>query len=135
MARRVIETAPCAPGTGPFGPALVPTLCVFLAAICPVERFLCVGWIRLYWSALFSGSELISGVSRAHCVLCRYRRGVTHIQRKRFGGTCDKCGATIIELVDEMYVAGQTPGVDEPYDTQVIRAWCKDGCPGPDEVD
>jgi len=48
---------------------------------------------------------------------------------------CDKCGAPVDQLVDDMYVEGQTRGVDEPYDTVVLRSQCTTpGCPGPDNA-
>jgi hypothetical protein len=55
------------------------------------------------------------------------------VERLRRGGTCDKCGAHITEVVDDMYVEGQVAGVSEPYDSIVVRARCSPGCPGPDE--
>lgn len=58
---------------------------------------------------------------------------MTHRQRVRQNGTCPKCNGRITEVIDDMYVSGQTPGVDEPYDSEVVRAACSPGCPGPDE--
>lgn len=54
------------------------------------------------------------------------------VERVQRGTICNKCGVRITEAVDDMYVAGQTPGVSEPYDSIVIRARCSAGCPGPD---
>jgi len=54
------------------------------------------------------------------------------VERVRSGGVCDKCGSPITEVVDDMYVLGQTRGVDAPFDTEVQRSWCSPGCPGPD---
>jgi hypothetical protein len=57
------------------------------------------------------------------------------VERLRRGGTCNKCGGQITEVVDDMYVAGQVAGVDEPYDSIVVRARCSPGCTGPDLMD
>ena len=60
---------------------------------------------------------------------------MAHRQRTRQNGTCDKCNGRITEVIDDMYVDGQTPGVDAPYDSEVVRAWCSPGCTGPDDYD
>jgi len=45
-------------------------------------------------------------------------------QRTRLGGVCDRCGTRVKQLVDDMYHANQTPGIDQPFDSIVMRAEC-----------
>lgn len=64
-----------------------------------------------------------------------YRLRMTHKQWQRRNGTCNKCGAPVIETVDDYYVGGQVVGRDEPYASDVISARCSPGCLGPDDRD
>lgn len=60
---------------------------------------------------------------------------MAHVERRR-SGVCGKCGARITKVIDDQYVEGQTPNVDKPYDSLLVRVLgCRPGCPGPDDGD